>query len=755
MKSRFFDISCLVVLLAVVGLRPLVSESFHTSNSANELAPGLHDPVTWHTLLINVVILLTTFTIACRSLFYKGVRVRQTGIELGAMLLLFAAVIACWSAADQRPARLAAIDLLAALALAWGLVQVIKFRWQRVLALSVILASGMVSVAESYDQSFYTMRETEKQYELDRESMWAQKGIALDSPQVTMFENRMRSREASGYFSHSNVFGGYLLLAIFTAAGCALCAYRIRRQTGGVGLVVAYAVLAMLAAFAVYLSNSRGAIVSGVLTLGALGFVIACQSWWAKNRAWVFQCSIGLVIAGIISVATYGVITDGLPGASLDFRWQYWRASSQMFGDHWLTGVGPENFGDAYLKYKTIADAEEVKNPHNALVQIATEYGLPGLLGLILVLLGGAKAYARAAINGDDESDNKAVSNNDGSTVTSYVTCAVLITFGVFSSRIAMLPSQDPAFVAWSLIVAMPAWMIVHGIGALLAKRAEMAVIPKSWWMPALGFALAAFLLQDMINFGFFVPGARTTFAAVFAVTIARVGVVEESDEAQRSVGHWAVPGLLALTLGWAVFEFSRVFPAESALNDARNFGSSGATPDAVNERYLDARRLDPLDGASSVEHARWLMGKATSDAGRSDDNLRRELSSAMGAMNEAISRAPSKYTNYRLASQIHLLRHRVEGEKDAERAVWAMRQALSLYPSRPMSYVELADCLVEVPTCSTLTQAVMHLRRAIELDDARPEWEEVRRFSSRIKTEIEARIQRIEQLIEDHACDD
>ncbi len=754
MKPRVFDISCLVILLIIVGLRPLVAESFHTSSSTSELAPGLHDPATWHTLLINIAILATALTVAGRRMLLNKRPLRACGLELGSLALLLAAVGACWGAAEPRPARLAAVDLLGALALAWVLVQLIETNWQRLLALAVILASGMVNVAESYDQAFYTMRETQKQYELDREAIWAEKGIPLDSPQVTMFENRMRSREASGYFSHSNVFGGYVLVSLFAAIGLALYAHRIRPPDGGVGLVVAYVVLAAAAALAVYLSRSLGAMVSGVLMLACLGFVLAKRSWWDKHRRQVFSGGVWLVILGIFGVELYGHFLDSLPGASLDFRWQYWRVSGQMFGDHWTTGVGPENFGDSYLAYKPITSAEEVKNPHNGLVQFATEYGLLGLFGIVLVLYGGAKAYARAMGDSVELPDASRKSKSESSIVPLCGTCAIAITLGVFVFRYAMLPSQNPAFVLWSMIIALPVWVVIHAVGVLLAQRAQSVRLPASRWMPAIGFALAAFLLQDSINFAFFVPGARTTLAAVFALAVAPVKRIDADEIPGRAPVYWMIPLALASILGWAVFDLARVLPAGTALSEARAIAESGRMTDAANAKYLEARRLDPLDAAVPEEHARWLTALATRVPSSNRDESLQNLARAVEAIDEAISRAPSKYGLYRIKSQIHLRRHRMGVAKEAERAVSAMRRALKLYPSRPKSHVELADCLVEVGTCDALAKAIKHLQEAVEMDNKRPEAETIRRFSARARAEIEARTKGIHQMIQDHGCD-
>ncbi len=755
MKWRVLDGICLMVLLTIVGLRPLVTESFHTANSAREFAPGLHDPATWHTLLINITILTTALLVACRKLFSNSAQVQKCGIEFGALTLLFAAAVACWNASEQRPARLSAIDLLSAVALAWTLVQLIKYPWQRWLTISTIVAAGMVNVAESFDQKFYSMPETEKQYQLDRESIWANKGVALDSPEVVMYENRMRSREANGYFSHSNVYGGYVLLTFFALIGCLLYAYRIRSSDGGVGLVVAYAAFALAAGLGVFFSNSLGAMASATLILFLLALVVVRQDWWDHNRQRVYRSAIALIIMAVTFVVSYGAATDSLPGASLDFRWQYWRASSEMFGDHWLTGVGPENFGEAYLEYKTIGNSEEVKNPHNAAVQIATEYGMLGLFALFLLLLGGANAYASNTSSNEIASRRGANHEHRHMLVPLYGTFVVVITVAVFTWRYPMLPSQDRAFVEYSLIIALPVWLFLHAVGMLLAYRGEAADLPTSRWMPAIGFGLLAFMLQDTINFAFYVPGARTTFAALFAASIACRRLPEATESAKPTAGEWAIPAMILFTLAWCAHEYSMVKPAETALIKARRLAANDRSFDDVNANYLEARAADPLNAEIPVEHARWLLRTATATPSQSKNDLNDLFSIAIDAIVEATNRAHNKYTVYRLRSQIHMMRHRLGISEDAAQAVSSMRIALERYPSRPMSHVELANYLVELSTCESLQEARKHLNRAIEMDAERPDWEKVRRFNARQKSDIDARLDHVRELLAERDCAD
>ena len=64
-------------------------------------------------------------------------------------------------------------------------------------------------------------------------------------------------------------------------------------------------------------------------------------------------------------------------------RWQYWRASVEMYRDFFPNGVGPGNFATFYTRYKPPAALETVSDPHNFLLSLLTQYGLIGFIGFI------------------------------------------------------------------------------------------------------------------------------------------------------------------------------------------------------------------------------------------------------------------------------------------------------------------------------------------------------------------------------------
>src|SRR5581483_10253345 len=68
-------------------------------------------------------------------------------------------------------------------------------------------------------------------------------------------------------------------------------------------------------------------------------------------------------------------------------RNDYWIATWSMIRDHPWLGVGPGNFGRHYLKYMLPRAFEQIKDPHNFVLEIWATSGLFAL-GALLVTLG-------------------------------------------------------------------------------------------------------------------------------------------------------------------------------------------------------------------------------------------------------------------------------------------------------------------------------------------------------------------------------
>src|SRR6185295_1702324 len=74
------------------------------------------------------------------------------------------------------------------------------------------------------------------------------------------------------------------------------------------------------------------------------------------------------------------------PGTTTYFRLKLWQSSLNMFRDHWLLGVGLDNFLYLYRTRYILPEAWQEPNlnhPHNIVLDFATRRGFGGLLILV------------------------------------------------------------------------------------------------------------------------------------------------------------------------------------------------------------------------------------------------------------------------------------------------------------------------------------------------------------------------------------
>jgi hypothetical protein len=93
-------------------------------------------------------------------------------------------------------------------------------------------------------------------------------------------------------------------------------------------------------------------------------------------------------------VVTFAVAIKGLDvqvlteaGKSFTFRLEYWRATMAMIARHPWLGVGPGNFQDYYTQFKLPQASEEIRDPHNFLLEVWATAGSFALLALCEVLV--------------------------------------------------------------------------------------------------------------------------------------------------------------------------------------------------------------------------------------------------------------------------------------------------------------------------------------------------------------------------------
>jgi len=759
--SRKIESLARLILLIVIGIRPLIGESYDSAGTPFA-TPGtvLTDPTPLRTLFLDMAVLVTGALWLVARAWDGRSRYRRTGIEIGLAIVALAAIVSCVFAGQKRLAINATIDWLCLPILAILLVQLLRRPWHIRLTLCVILAGAATNAAECFFQITYSFQETERSYYQNREASWALQGVPLDSPQVEMFERRLAAREATGYLWHSNVTGAYLMLAAFAAAGLAWARWRgppapLRRWLGGCA-----GVIAMVLMGAAVTTRSTGALMAAGVGVALVVTVSLLRRWIERRRRAVFRAGWACVIAGTAAVIGHGVYHGSLlgpPYSSINFRWQYWTAASQLIADRPLTGVGLENFGRHYVQYKSISSPEEIKSPHNFLVSAAADWGVPGLIGVLVMVVGASMVLIRPSAY-DARQEDLAPPDPPPSEPGRPLLWMLVLALGIFVPRWRLLGTDDFAYLYWMSAFPLILWVSVFVLTVLDRNdigRISDDPLPR---LPLLiNCGLIAFLLSDVINFALYVPATATTFFALLGVGMAMRVRSQPSDANAIVMGPLARWGPVASAViavsAVGVFFVAPVARSTNRLADARKrFAGSGEPPIAMtwdqrHRRFMDAAAADPLDPTALAECAR-VAREYSIEA----DSVR-ILSTAIELLDQAAGRDPFSLRLARDQRNSALLLAVHAGEAPYYiRAISAADRAVSLYPTSPQEYLSLGDCYAGLGTRpddgdrNWRASAIDAYRRALELDDARPDWEVIRRLSPQTRSDVEWKIDQLQQ---------
>lgn len=815
------DRVALFVLLCVITLRPTVTESYDSAPTGVGAAlRDIGDPSPARTLAIDLAILMCAASVAGVRAIRRSdpQRAVPSGVSApdarrrfpipaallcaGTAVLVLGAVVSTVYAGNRRLATNASIDWICNLVLMVTLAVLVYTPRRRALLIACIVAAGAVQAAQCFEQYSISFDDTWQHYQSIKADFWYAQGVNLDSERVVMFENRIRAREASGFLPHSNITGSVLALAALAGAGVVLAATTALPRRSAVEKrtalterlapgAAALCVVALIAA--IPLTGSRGAVGAAVVSIaGTTAWIVLRRKrrWSAlRTLAWTGGAAL---LAGI-AVLAHGMYHHSLPSVSLNFRWQYWTASARMIADHWWSGIGRENFGREYLRYKSIESPEEISTPHNLLVQAACDWGVAGAAGLVLLLLGGSWMLARRVDlnaevgasrsglpppgeDGADKSGLGPLQPIDWATPARWLILRAVPLMAVWPVlREGWIGIFDPGYVYYTTITVTSSWLIPLVATFLALFPADPSAGPKDikprlrvdWVTAGLTAGLCAFLLHDVINFALFVPGAATVFFAGVACIVARPagfsrqsptdnrpsGMKQRTSERRVSADNrcWARAGFAVAVIGLVVTGWTAVPVGRAAwhMREA-NWTMEDDLPAGVKYRMVAfhlgrAGEVDQLDPAPWLRLAEWHV------AARQMIELRDESTdAAMRALDEATRRDPRHIRLWR--TRLELLRA-IAAEsgrpQDHVAAVAAARKVLELYSQDPAGHVNLADTLRDGyragGDAAWRAEAVEHYREAIRLDGRRLWWEEIRRMSPERKAYVEREIQALE----------
>jgi len=724
-------------LLITVAMRPLLAETYQSSLPSIVRAIGTEDALTpaataWCNLAIWAAAVAATASALLRRRPW-----RATGIEIGALALLLGAVVSTVIASNKRLAANASCDWLTALVMLIVLANLCRDRLRIALVRAAITASGMASAAKCLLQVGVEFAETRQMYEEHRDEFWNRQGIPLDDSRVELYERRMQAGEASGFAAHSNTAGAWLGLAGFAVLALGGLAASRARLAKAVCAAVAITLFSTILT-----TRSTGAMVAAGVGFGLwLPLRFVHRRGHRHWRAVLIAVWLG-IIAAVAAVVAVGSARGALPGASLSFRWNYWQVTSRMIAQYPWTGVGARNFDRAYLALKPIEYPEEIRDPHNFLMAVLSQWGIPGGAGLVLVLVGGSVVVARTW--GRPRAEDQPRSVPPDARRASSLRWIAAVVAGYLMLRLWLFVGQlhraegvaaaifDLGFygLIWSICAAGTVWLV---------QGAKSEGGDGDRYRLACLCGVVAFLLHNMIGLSLFSPGALTPFMAVCGVLLAR-GQPAVSDRPPVAAG--ILPALTAI-VGFICFLWVVFIPV---TRSSRQLALARRAPvHRAPEHYLAAADADPLDPTPLVELADW----------RAQSGQPGDLTRALAAIHRAILRDPDELALYRKQSKLLEMRYTIGGSTaDLLAAIGAAEKAVQLYPASPDEHAALADLLAraaaEFEAHQWRSQAREHYERALDLDAARPA-HEIRRWSTARRHQVQQCLERIIHGPTDH----
>jgi len=707
-------------LLGVLVTRPLINETFYATLPAFiEAVTQPVGPTPLATIALDGILLLTGIAVFLRH------PLRRIGAAtIGFALLGAGVVVSTAFASDKRAAANAGADLLIIVLAGLALARLARARWLANLLVAGVIAAGCTNAVKCITQRAYEFPDTLQTWLVQKEQL-AARGVDVNSPQIVDYERRLRSADAFGYLTHPNVtaacLGSAALLGFALLLGCA----RHMRQPGGAVRLAVAVLLTALPVAALPLTGSLGGMASA--GLGAVLLVacaLASQHIAQRWRTALATVAVGYLLL-ILAAVGYGTLRGTLPHPSLAFRWTYWQGAAQVIADHSLTGVGHENFGTWYVRYRPPEATEEVANPHNIWLSLLAELGPLGLLGGLLLTAAALVRVFRAL---------EAPANNVDRPLDIRLLAPALVAALLVHAAFSGMPLAGPGMaVIWAVEVAVPFMLVLTAAAwafeTLIAR--QQGARPLAAGCAA---ALVAALVHNLIGFSLMTPAGLSVFILLAAAPQCEPAEAPQVGVLRRERVAIAVAGAAALVLyAWLV-----ALPSSRALRHLRRMNDllGGAASETRLAAALDAGRRAVADDRWNPVPPRRLgqvLLALASQERRDPARQLRWLDEALRLAGIARQRHPASVGNWRLTAHVQEARARVlEALGKNNEALDALRDAARAWdevtkrhPTEPRDRIAAAETFAALwrrtHAPSDRQAALEHIRAARRIDAARP----------------------------------
>jgi hypothetical protein len=563
--------------------------------------------------------------------------------------------------------------------------QLVRTSFESRVLIAVMIALAMVVSVFGLYQVFVSMPADRAEFARDPEGMLRRAGewYPPDSPERAAFENRLASTEPLATFALTNSLAGFLLPWIVIAAGVTLGA---GVQLPRIGMIVAV----LLPGFCLLLTKSR----SGYVALAMAIALLLCNRFRQVLRSKAAWIVIAVVLIALTATYCGGLIDLEIAteaSKSLGYRLQYWQSTLAMIRDQPLLGVGPGNFQDYYTAYKLPEASEEIRDPHNWILEIASTAGIPAALLLLVLMIGAIAKLVRCVPPYAVESD--------GEPRTRWFMVAGAACGLPLASAIGMLvglPLGIERLAVGFAVGALTVWLLRGWIESGVLSPRLLAV------------ALFAILVHLLASGGMLFPGVAGSIWLLLALGL-------NLSEPRPVPSHRLAPSLAlaactALAAAQYLTGYSPVLRSQGALHESQDLqhDAQQKTNALVRAASADPRSATPWQELAALRMQQWLQKPGP-----------RLLDQFRQAAKQFLALQPHSSSAYRIVGKWWSQMFERSGNPEhAQAAAEALTTAVSLYPTSAILRAERATALKEA---GQPEKATLEARTALRLHEATP----------------------------------
>ena len=719
-----FENILFVCCIVVIALRATSSEA--PVPQSTPIQAAINDTV--YSLCLSGT-LIFAFLLWCLAKLFSGrPPFKITAMGTGLAILVTGLILATFYAANKRAAITSAVTLLAPILMAIMLAHLLDSHAKIKILLIALASLGFVAAFQSADQFFIENDLLIQQYQDDPDAILQPLGITRNSFNHTLLEHRIYSKDVRGSFTTGNSAGSFAILTSFAAI--ALLAELLKNRKSFPSLSGNRALAALILAvvlFGLFITRSKGAVFAFLIAVAIFAFLLRSTRPKLSKNIILAACVIG-VIALVPLVAWFGLKFGRLPGGNaMLVRWQYWRASAQMFLDHHLTGIGGGNFSSFYPQYKPSAAPETVSDPHCFVLSILTQFGPLALLGFLIIILSPLWRTSLA--------DPKTLETPPNRRFANLATFCTIITAMVITILRPFIFPQNTAetfdeklYVLFTAYIA-PAAAFVVGF-ALFVKTLQTS--PKEYNLQnthltaaALFCGILGVIIHNLIDFAIFEPGILTAFFASLACLIALDSQLSAAHPCGG--GHCEAAGrsnlLLfkiivpagALLIGFAYFNYALIPVAKSTSGIAHARPPVALGQVQLAHNFLNTATIDdPLSPDAPAMNGRLYIQSFY----RSDAQKEQIFNNAEQALFIAAQRSPHDYKIYDSLAELYSLYARLQPEQNEallNKALDSASIAVSLYPGDADLRLRLAQIAEDLDRTDL---ALQNYKTAVQIED-------------------------------------